>query len=779
MKVLITGGAGFIGSHLCDRLLGEGHSIACVDNFITGSEANIAHLLPRSDFQLIRHDITKALEIPGPVDVVLHFASPASPIDYLKYPIQTLKVGSLGTLNALGIAKAKRAKFLLASTSEVYGDPQVHPQTEAYWGHVNPVGPRGVYDEAKRFAEAATMAYHREHEVDTHIVRIFNSILANETVMLFNDHALHLESIGTYVDRVESRLQLEPPTILVPTFDPISCRISLAPVSAVIKHPCQTDCYALSLRYGRTVKVTGDHSVFSRDADGRPVARPVRQLQVGDHVAIPARLPVVERDVISLPLAEELMRRRSEAELWDYVIQAPSLRAVVEQCRQNIHEFLMASGRFTAKQQRNAVGCALRKYWHQHLLPLAVVRGLGISIPPDAKLRIYKSGAHIWLPATITVTNDLLWLIGFFVAEGCSNRQRGKSAFLTWSSDGYLLDRAAAILTQLGCHVIRSQATPQRGPALFVHSQLLYVLFDELIGVVREKRIPAWVMQLPLARLKYVLEGYREGDGTHSGKKIGHELCFDTVSGTLATDLIYLLLRFGIVASVGQYRTTFRKKYGDRRFPFFRITICEVDNFNVLTWDCGVRQTLNARRVGDLVWSKITAIEPCEPTNFVYDFSVPGTENFVAGNGVFCHNTYGPRMRLNDGRAVPTFIGQAMRGEPLTVFGDGSQTRSFCYVDDLVEGLRRLMQAQTHDPVNLGNPDERTLLEIAEKVLACFNGASSRIVFRPLPTDDPKQRRPDLTRARTLLGWAPAVPLEQGLQKTIQWFVNRATAGAR
>jgi dTDP-glucose 4,6-dehydratase len=306
MRLLVTGGAGFIGSHLCDRFIAEGHRVVCVDNFITGHEANIAHLLPTPSFQLIRHDITKPLEIPATLDFVLHFASPASPVDYLKFPIQTLKVGSLGTLNALGIAKAKQAKFLLASTSEVYGDPHVHPQPETYYGNVNAVGPRGVYDEAKRFSEALTMAYYKEHGVDTRIVRIFNS--------------------------------------------------------------------------------------------------------------------------------------------------------------------------------------------------------------------------------------------------------------------------------------------------------------------------------------------------------------------------------------------------------------------------------------------------------------------------------YGPRMRLNDGRAVPTFINQALHGQPLTVFGDGSQTRSFCYIDDLIEGIIRLMQVTHHDPINLGNPDERSVLEIGKKILGYFNGTPSRIEFRPLPVDDPKQRRPDITKAKTLIGWEPRTPLDDGLKHTITWF---------
>jgi len=173
-RILITGGAGFLGSHLCDYLLNKGHHVICMDNLITGSLANIKHI--RNDrFTFIEHNVTKFIDIDGPLDYILHFASPASPIDYLEFPIPTLKVGSLGTHNALGLAKKKKSVFLIASTSEVYGDPLVHPQGEDYWGNVNPIGPRGVYDEAKRFAEAITMAYHRYHNINTKIVRIFNT----------------------------------------------------------------------------------------------------------------------------------------------------------------------------------------------------------------------------------------------------------------------------------------------------------------------------------------------------------------------------------------------------------------------------------------------------------------------------------------------------------------------------------------------------------------------------------------------------------------------------
>ena len=174
-RVLITGAAGFLGSHLCDRFIQEGYEVIGMDNLLTGSLSNIEHLYPLKEFSFYHHDVSKFIHVPGPLDYILHFASPASPIDYLKMPIQTLKVGSLGTHNCLGLAKAKKARILVASTSEVYGDPLVHPQPEEYWGNVNPVGPRGVYDEAKRFQEAITMAYHNFHGLETRIVRIFNT----------------------------------------------------------------------------------------------------------------------------------------------------------------------------------------------------------------------------------------------------------------------------------------------------------------------------------------------------------------------------------------------------------------------------------------------------------------------------------------------------------------------------------------------------------------------------------------------------------------------------
>jgi dTDP-glucose 4,6-dehydratase len=211
MRILLTGGAGFLGSHLSEKLLGLGHKVVCMDNLITGRQENIAHLISNPDFEFIKHDVSKYIVVDGRIDFIMHFASPASPVDYLTHPIKTLKVGSLGTHNLLGVAKKTGAKFILASTSEVYGDPLVNPQPETYWGNVNPIGPRGVYDEAKRFAEAITLAYHRTHGIDTKIVRIFNTYgermrkRDGRVVPNFVDQALKNEPITVFGDGSQTR----------------------------------------------------------------------------------------------------------------------------------------------------------------------------------------------------------------------------------------------------------------------------------------------------------------------------------------------------------------------------------------------------------------------------------------------------------------------------------------------------------------------------------------------------------------------------------------------
>lgn len=780
-RALVTGGAGFLGSHLCERLLGEGYRVICMDNLRTGSSDNVAHLESSPDFEYVDHDVTLHIQVEGELDEIYHFASPASPKDFERIPIPILKAGALGTYNALGLAKSKGSRLMLASSSEVYGDPLVHPQPEEYWGNVNQVGIRGVYDEAKRYAESITMAYHRHHRVDTRIVRIFNSIMADETVVLFDGDDMRVEEIERYADYAYGGRIAAPRRVYVPAFDPETLRVELRLADALIKCPSEgKDAYEITTRYGRRIRVTGDHSVFRRGRRGEPEEIPVRKLEVGDSIAIPARMPVVEKEASPVDLAERLINSGlREEELWGFTLVSPKLMPAIEDFKEDILGYLGKSPRFAgSRNKRNSAACAWRKYRREGLLPLPVAamlwrRGLW-RWPEDAGIRPYKGGGGLAVRNTLPITEDLLWLLGLYLAEGSHVDGDGDYRLMI-SSDACFVERAMSVMgVCFGVQPRFLTADGERAPSMYVDSKLLVYAFREVFritGASKEARIPAWVMQLPLSRAKHFLEGYRQGDGTHTNYPQCRELVFNTVSEGLATDLTYLLLRFGIVASVGSYTTTFTKRYAGRAFPFWRVTVCEVSDFDILHWDLGVTQKLSAKRTGDLVWARVLEIAPTEVTPYVYDFSVEGHENFVAGNGVFAHNTYGPRMRPDDGRMIPNFVSQALAGEPLTVYGDGNQTRSVQYVDDLIEGTFRLMHSEETRPVNIGNPVEYPVREIAGMILD-LSGSRSRLMYRPLPQDDPQRRCPDITRARELLGWEPRVPAREGLKLTLDWFAR-------
>ncbi|MEA2398062.1 MAG: dTDP-glucose 4,6-dehydratase [Thermoleophilaceae bacterium] len=788
---LITGGAGFLGSHLCDYLLGRGNRVICVDNFDTGSLHNIEHL-KRDDFRFLLLDITQHFEIDEDVDFIYHMASPASPIDYARLPLHTLKVGAYGTHNTLGLAKLKRARFMIASTSEVYGDPLVHPQPETYWGNVNPIGPRGVYDEAKRYAEALTMAYLRQQGVDTAIARIFNSILADEQVLFDDGRELQRIEVSElavrlggrvaaagYLPRERSRaggaavLEVDPSPAVeyplagfrVPAVGE-GARSTAADATALIAHPPSGPCFEVRTRYGRSIRVTGDHSVFVEGEDGGLEARPVADLAPGDAIAVARRIEVPERDRSEVDMLD--VWRHAEGDPWDLTLEAPGLGEMAWSRRRELFGLLVSERRNAGPNWRNGAWTKLIRMRQTDRLPLPVARRLGQPLPSEAKVRLRIAGRSVPLPAKIAISDELLWLLGLYVAEGCMHERPGR-AFLTISGEDSILDRAAAVVERsFGLHVVRAKPSDGRSGAIFVHSKLLLRLFDFLGLDDNRKRIPGWILGLPLSRLKWFIEGYREGDGVHSGAKlieaVRHE--FSTIHDELKDDLIVAFARFGLVPSVGGYSSTFKARTGPRRYPFWRLTLANVHPWSPLEWDRGVSQRLNARTTGDVVWAAVTEIEEIEPTGLVYDFSVPGLENFWAGTGVVAHNTYGPRMRPNDGRAIPTFLQQALTDKPLTVFGDGSQTRSFCFVDDLVRGLVSLAESGVHEPVNIGNPDEMSLLEMAKLVVE-LTESRSEIVFEALPVDDPQVRQPDITRARDLLGWEPQVELRDGLRQTI------------
>jgi nucleoside-diphosphate-sugar epimerase/intein/homing endonuclease len=736
-----------------------------MDNFLTGRLENVEDLVGER-FRLVNVNVTDFIHVPGPLDAVLHFASPASPIDYLKYPIQTLKVGALGTHNALGLAKDKGARFVLASTSEVYGDPQVHPQPESYWGHVNPIGPRGVYDEAKRYAEALATAYHRTHGVDVRIARIFNSILATEQVLYDDGRELRRESVEELAKRL-GRWPL-PSGFRVPAFDRHG-RMQAAEASALIGHPTSSRCFEVHAAYGRSIKVTGDHSLFVEGPDGRPEARPVDRLRVGDRIALAGKACIPERDREHVSMLE--MWDAAGLDPWKLLVRSPEFEQIVWERRQEVLAAIIRHHPGDVPHKRRMLWGEVYNHCRRGQLPLGAIRELGIALPQQARVRLRTAGVSAELPACIRLTDDLLWLLGLYVAEGC--RFEGpKSAFINLSCDAETLRRATKIIERdLGVHVVQTKESAAHGRSIFVHSKLLLLLLDHLGFPAGRKRLPGWVLGLPLSRLKWVIEGYREGDGVHSGQKYvaaqRHE--FSTVHAELKDDLLVAFARFGLLPSVGRYETTFRQRTGDRRYPFWRLTLCVVEPWSPLDWDRGVVQRLNARRSGDLVWAQVHVIEEIESTPLVYDFSVPGYENFWAGTGVMAKNTFGPYMRIDDGRAFCTFAVQALRGQPLTVHGDGSQTRSLCYVENLIEGIWRLLSSDLTGPVNLGNPEEVTILQLARMVAAAA-GTEPRIEFRPRPVDDPKVRRPDINRAISELGWEPEVSLQEGIRLTLPWF---------
>ncbi len=769
-RAVITGGAGFLGSHLCRRLLAEGFEVVCLDSLLTGQASNVEDLQGER-FHLVKVDITNYIHVSGPVDAVLHFASPASPIDYLRYPIQTLKVGALGTHHALGLAKDKGARFLLASTSEVYGDPQVHPQPESYWGHVNPIGPRGVYDEAKRFAEAMSMAYHRTHGLPVRIARIFNSILADEQVLYDDGVELRREPVEVLARRLAGRVDLD--GYRVPAFDHDGTIVA-AEASALLGHPTEAKCYQVHTRYGRSIRVTGDHSLFVEGPDGVPRPRPVSLLRAGDRIAIAGVVRVPERDRTRMDMVE--VWDRSGKDPWNLMIHGAGLGAAAWERRFELFAAIAKRNPRTAPRWRSHVWGEIANHRKRDQLPLGALRALGIAIPEPAWVRLRTAGRSAVLPRFVALTDEVLWLLGLYSAEGC--RFEGpKSAFITLSCDQATLDRAAKILHRdLNLHVARTRPSSGRSAAISTHSRLLLLLLDQLGFHAGPKRLPGWVLGLPLARLKWMLEGYREGDGMHSGEKfeegVRHE--FSTTSSDLKDDLVVAFGRFGLLPSVGRYSSTSRRRTGDRRHPFWRLTLANLDPWNPLDWDRGVQQRIGARRSGDLVWAAVTRIEEIPATPLVYDFSVPGHENFWAGSGIMAKNTFGPYMRVDDGRAFCTFAVQALRGDPLTVHGDGSQTRSLCYVDDLVEGLWRLLWSETPGPINIGNPEEITVLELAKQI-ARAAGREPEIIFERRPVDDPEMRRPDITAARQRLGWKPQVSLADGIRRTLPWF-QRALA---
>lgn len=640
MRILLTGGAGFIGSHLCDFLIEKGNEVICLDNLITGKMENITHLLENPRFKFLKHDVTTYIEVDEAIGYVLHLASPASPVDYQKYPIQTLKVGSLGTHNALGLAKAKGAKFLLASTSEVYGDPQINPQPESYWGNVNPVGVRGCFSE------------------DTEILtkngwKFFPQLKMGQEVATLNK---------------EGYIEYHKPT------DFIKERY----VGELIRFS----------NYKIDLLVTPNHKMYVR-----------RRSSDGFHL--------VE--------AFECIR-------WD-------------------RTEMLKSAKWNGGKE---------EWFH---LPL--VRNA--KSKQQEKIRM-----DLWLE-----------FFGYFITEGSTylrhrKQQVGDKEYATKiytvlisqsKKNKTTRDRIRTCLEKLGFKFFEENAQFK------ILSKQLYTYLSQF-GKAKQKYIPEEHLLLCNEQLKILFDAMMLGDGSWDGRK------FYSSSPFLIDAMQEMLLKLGMAGSITVkdalkgtrvifILTDKRKDFLTPKYPKRLI-----EKYNGYVYCVNVpNHVIYVRRNGKALWCGNCYDEAkrfAEAITMAYH-RVHKLDTKIAR--IF--NCFGPRMRQDDGRAIPNFIIQALANEPLTVYGDGTQTRSFCYIDDMVDGLYKLMLSSVNEPINLGNPKEITILEVAKQIIS-LTGSKSEIDFKPLPADDPKLRCPDITKAKVLLNWEPKISLEEGLKRTFQ-----------
>ena len=1060
MKILVTGGAGFLGSHLIDRLMEQGHEVLCLDNFYTGTKRNIYKWLNHPYFELIRHDITEPIRLEA--DQIYHLACPASPIHYQYNPVKTIKTNVMGTLNMLGLAKRVKARFFLASTSEVYGDPNVHPQTEEYRGNVNCIGIRSCfdpkteilteagwlafpdlqpdvkvatlnsegkveyhipeeyivqtyigemycfanskfdfcvtpnhwmyvrtetgqlkfiradegqvweslqvltggdfdgeevewfelgkvpinalgkvkkifmddwleflgyyiskgyvdvrkrlqvvggndydvsdydvliakenaegrwkianclsrlgfeffdwdesqfkictqqlaeillplgksgnkyiprelfqlsrrqllvlfnalmmgdasegedcynyyskskqladdvqelaircgyaasvvshamgrdfyrvnirpikdvnlveperfryagkvycvnvtnhvvfvrrngraawcgqcYDEGKRVAETLAFDYYRQNNVDIRVARIFNSLTGDQKVLYYIGEELYYETFTECYNRINGDIS----NVSVPCFNQ-DYKTVIQPISAIWKHRVKKKGFQITTAWGKHIKITEDHSLFTRDENNKPQAAFGKDLRIGDEIGVPGYISFLEKPLQPFYIIDKISSKEEVS------IESENTIFYMEKYGDKIREYLLAKG---LKPSR--LYSTLKNYEINNQIPWGLWEYLKVPLSEKDKV-CYSSikGIKNW----IGHVEEFLWLLGFYVAQGSLINNE-----LVFKGEA---EELAKVMELMEIIFEYKPEIDQEG-YISIESKILVDLIGYGLNFGRkEKDIPNWILQLPPGQLIMFLQGFAKGNGV----ELNSRLEFKIDSQLVTEKLVLILAKFGLVAGILEMEE-----------QVYRITVEELEDNNIQNFS-KVQQKILAKTTGDIVWAKIESIEEFEIDDYVYDFSVPNYENFIGGSySVFAHNTYGPRMLENDGRVVSNFIAQALKGIPLTVYGDGSQTRSFCYVSDLVEGFIRLMNQDFIGPVNLGNPGEYTILELAQKIQKMVN-QDLEIIYKPLPEDDPRQRQPDITRGKKYLGWEPTVPLEEGLKLTIEDFRGR------
>lgn len=645
MNILVTGGAGFIGSHLCEFLLNKGNKVVCVDNFFTGSKENVKELIKNDDFTLLPHDIVNSLFLNEHIDQVYNLACPASPIHYQHNGIRTIKANTLGVTNMLGLTKLHQARILQASTSEVYGDPSEHPQEEHYWGNVNCFGPRACYSE------------------DTEVLtkkgwKFFKNVTKNDEILTLNKQGF-----------IEYHKPLE-----------------------LIKE-----------------KFSGEMIHF-------------KNLKIDLLVTPNHKMYVKMRNKKTFELIEA-----DEKIVWE-----------------------------RSHMQKSAKWKGKEKKWF---------------ILPKVKNSKIKNINKIKM-------DDWLEFFGYYITEGCTHIRKRKRKInnKTYNTKDYNIliaqdkkksyeyNKILKCLKRLPFTVFNSDDHQFR----ICNKQLCEFL--KQFGKSYDKYIPVDLKELPKKQLKILFKAMMLGDGNKKGNS------YYTNSDKLAGDFQEICLKIGMAANI-------HSKDKRHKRAVNQISILNNKNKNFLE-------------------SKYPKRKKIHYNGYVYCVNVKNHIIYVRKNGktLFCgncydegkraaeslfyqykeqhnvdiriariFNTYGPKMAINDGRVVSNFITQALKDEDITIYGDGTRTRSFCYVDDLVLGLYELMNCSYTKPLNLGNPGEFTMQELAEKVVKKTN-SNSQITYHKIPEDDPQKRRPDITKAKLWCAWEPKISLDEGLDKTIEYF---------
>ena len=773
--LLVTGGAGFIGSNFIRTMLGKypEYRIVNLDKLTyAGNLSNLRDVEEDPRYTFVKGDICDAMLVDRvtkehEINVIVNFAAETHVDRSLMEPGSFIQTDVYGTYVLLEAAKKYSVeRFHQVSSDETYGQVLEGSSVET-----DRLEPRSPYSASKAGGDHMVYAYYVSFGVLATITRGSNSILEEEKVIAFDGDRF----ICKKIEDVYAEYGQQSGRLTVPAFDPETCQIGLYGVSDLIREYVHKDAYRIKTKYGKTVSVTGDHSLFKMDDQGRPVAVLARELQVGDYIATAGALPVVETADEELHIGHHLAESSELAD--NIMVVGDQTEMVITTRSEEIRDFIYNDEQYQQRRgPRSAIYFWTARQWSNYqAMPLKVYNHLGADIPSDAQLR--ASFSNVAIPVSIELDEEMLWLCGFILAEGqlrCG-KEPGNYLLGLYSEERFIRRAKDILQRRFGVEPKYRSPTNHSVPTITVHSKPLVYLFAEALelgGMSRERRVPRWVFNLALNKLQHFIQGFYDGDGCHNGKvRVERRLfSFATASHLLAEDMIQLLLRFGVVASLqGPYQNTARRG-GKKKYTSYRVAAYGIDPLNPVDWSEKPRQTLQTYKTAEIVWTRIQSIERIEYEGYVYDFSVPDVENFLTGSGILAHNSIGPYQYPE--KVVPLFITNAIDDLPLPIYGDGLQMRDYQYVLDHCEGIDLVLhKGKPGEIYNLGTGVETRNIDMARLILRRLGKPETLI--RHVKDRPGHDRRYSINCDKIKrLGWRSRHTFEEALEKTIQWYVD-------